>query len=286
MAAGNGPVEPRTTAAAPAAQAAGQPVAEPATEVLAPGQSRLLEAVLPACAHHHLALAGTPALRAYGLPVPVRRTEELELVTGDSTPVTAIADAVAATGRDAGCEAAPQTPGTPLLASLLLTPPYEPLARPVAVAIGKRPLAHPPVWTDAVLDRPVPLVSREDAASLTVTAMTDRTLPEDLLAVHALSDWFSEGELLAMAGAFDEDFRAGALAERLDKLASLDDEAYQRCGAPDERIGEVKRWALAWAQDITLDLMEGRENPDSYYDSEDDGAADDAAEPGQEADEV
>lgn len=240
----------------------------------APGHALLLEALLPVCARHHLLLAGAPALRAHGLPLPTRRTEELELVTGDSTPVATVADDLAEAARTAGCEVTAQVPGTPLLAGLQTTPPYEPLGRPVTVAVGKRPLGHPPTRTDALLGRPVPLVAREDAAGLAVVAAADRTLADDLLTLHALTAWFSEGELLALAAAVDEEFLPGALAERLDKLAALDDESYQRRGAAPERVPDIKRWALGWAQDITLDLLEGREHPDSYYEVADGTDAD------------
>ncbi|AXI79648.1 hypothetical protein [Peterkaempfera bronchialis] len=242
---------------------------EPAA-ILGPGHAELLEILLPVCVRHHLALAGGPAARAHGLGTPAPRTEELELATGESTPVAAIADAVAHACRDAGCVVAAQPPGTALLANLLVTPPYEPSSRPIGVTVVKKPLAHPPVWMDAAgLDSPVPFVSAEDAACMTLVALTDRTVPGDLLTVHSMADRFTPGELLAMASSFDEDFRPGALAERLDKLAGLDDEAYQRYGTAVEDVGEVKRWALAWAHDITLDLLEGREDPDAYYDSPD-----------------
>jgi hypothetical protein len=233
---------------------------------LAPGHARLLEALLPVCEHHRLALAGVPALRVHGLvPAAPHPAEDLDLVTGESTPVAEIADDLARACRDAGCDAVPQFPGTALVAGLRVTPPYEHAAPPVAVTLAKRPLADPPLPAGAGLARPVPVVSPADAARLTLSAMTERTLPEDLLAAHALAARFGEGAMLAMACSFDEDFRPGLLAERLEKLAGLDDEAYRRCGAADGSLQGARRWALAWAQDIALDLMEGREHPDSYY---------------------
>ncbi|MCD0484995.1 hypothetical protein LO771_22060 [Streptacidiphilus sp. ASG 303] len=278
--------------------ATAQPEAAPPGEALTPDQARLLEAALPVCALHRLALAGPRALRAQGLRPAVLRPAELDLATGESTPLGTITADLARAWHDAGYVVRPQHPDTALFAGLVVTPPVPGDAGPplavsggdvagppaVTVSVAKRPLAHPPVPVEVEPGLTVPVVSRDDAACLVLTAAAERTLPDDLLAVHALTAWVGDAAMPAMARAFDDDFHPAALAERLGRLAALDDEVYLALGAGPEEVDAAKRWALAWVQDTTLDLLEGREDPDSYYDHPDtpgagapegaDGAAD------------
>lgn len=112
----------------------------------------------------------------------------------------------------------------------------------------------------------MPVVALEDCAALKVAAVADRAAVRDLVDVHALTAWFTPGELLTMAVHLDEDLQPRLLADRLDKLVEADDAAYAALGLDGTAVAAVKRWAFDWAQDIRLDLMEGMEHPDELYD--------------------
>lgn len=139
------------------------------------------------------------------------------------------------------------------------------------VGVLKEPLSRPPVRLGLEgCDEPVPVAALKDRAAMKTAALGGRSAPRDLIDVHDMTTHFSQGELLAMAGAFDEDFRAEALAERLDKLASLDDRSYTAYRLDETAARGLRRWAMDWAQDIRLDLMEGMEHPDDFYEESDD----------------
>jgi hypothetical protein len=249
---------PGGTTDAPLSEVIGEVIPETA---LAPDHARLVEVALPLFGRHGLALAGADAAQAHG--ITAGPTRDLDLVTGVSTPVEQIASELAVAFRSAGCAADPH-PEDARTAKLLVTA-VQGQGAPCAVGISKEPLSRPPVPMDLGLAEPVPVASLEDTACLAVRALAEGAGPGDLAKVHGMSAYFSQGELLAMTGTFDEDFRPGALADRLEKLADLDDEAYVRRGLTPQQAQKVKRWALAWVQDIRLDLMEAREDPDSFY---------------------
>jgi len=207
---------------------------------LAEDRARLLEIAQPYCLRHALALAGPDALRLHGLP-RVGRKGPLVLVAAEGPPLADLATGLAETYRAAGRPVREQ-PGT--ARQIQLT------GAPWPVELRKEPLRHPPV----LLGAPVPVVALEDAAALAVLALCDRALGTDLVAVHALATRFREGELVALTGAFDEEFTAQVLAERLEAAAGL---------IADET---VQRWAEAWAQDLRLDLLETTELADGLHD--------------------
>ncbi|MEV7179452.1 hypothetical protein [Kitasatospora sp. NPDC093679] len=203
---------------------------------------RLLETAQPLCLRYALALAGPDALAAHGLPAT--RSTGLVLVTGEGPPLADIAAGLAEHLRAAGHRARVQ-PGTPRQIQLIGTP--------CPIDLRKEPLRHPAVLLPGA---PVPVVALPDAAALAVLLLCDRGLSEDLVALHVLSGPFSEGELLALAGALDEEFQPAVLADRLESAAAL--------VHPDAAARSA--WAQAWAQDLRLDLMEVREDDDGLHD--------------------
>ncbi|MFE0628564.1 nucleotidyl transferase AbiEii/AbiGii toxin family protein [Streptomyces sp. NPDC058864] len=227
---------------------------------LTPGLAHLVETALPVCGRHGLAVAGGLALIAHGFDR--RPSRHLDLVTFSSTPVGDIGAALAAAYSGAGYEVSP-LPGTPLVAHLGVTPPG---GAGRAVHVAKQPLSRPPVAVGLGLSGPVPVVALEDCAALKVAAVADRATVRDLVDVHALTAWFTPGELLTMAVHLDEDLQPRLLADRLDRLVEADDAAYAAQGLDGAGTAAVKRWAFDWAQDIRLDLMEGMEHPDELYD--------------------
>lgn len=110
------------------------------------------------------------------------------------------------------------------------------------------------------------VVALEDAAGLATALLADRGLPRDLLDVHALTAWYREGELLALATALDADFQPAVLADRLETLADAADGRFRARGAAGGAVAGLKRWALAWSQDLRLDLLETQEAADGLHD--------------------
>ncbi|MBD0693138.1 nucleotidyl transferase AbiEii/AbiGii toxin family protein [Streptomyces sp. CBMA123] len=259
-----------------------------------PAQLRLAALAGPVCARYGLALAGGHALRAHG--VAACPQDGLTLATGGAD-LPEVAAALAEAYRAAGGVAV-ERPGTPRLEQLTVR-----LAlggRSHSVELRKEPLGHRPVRLDFGVpeagpgtseadagapeadagapgaDRDVtepgeppvvlPVVALEDAAALTTTLLVDRGMPRDLIDVHALTRNYREGELLALAGELDPDFQPGALADRLETLAEAADGRFRARGVEAGAVDGLKRWALAWAQDLRLDLLETQEAADGLHD--------------------
>ncbi|MFJ8436559.1 hypothetical protein ACIQ9P_35205 [Kitasatospora sp. NPDC094019] len=241
-----------------------------------PAQLRLLGLARPVGERHGLALAGGHALRAHG--VPACEQDGITLVAAGTTDLPRVAAELARAYRTAGGVAA-ERPGTPRLEQLSVRLTLG--GRAHTVELRKEPLGHRPVrldlggpdpGPDGDPDRapgaPFPLdtVALEDAAALTTALLVDRALPRDLIDVHALTAWYREGELLALATALDADFQPTALADRLETLAEAADGRFRARGLPVGDVAALKRWALAWAQDLRLDLLETQEAADGLHD--------------------
>ncbi|MFF2620030.1 nucleotidyl transferase AbiEii/AbiGii toxin family protein [Kitasatospora sp. NPDC058046] len=231
-----------------------------------PAQLRLAALAAPVCDRYGLALAGGHALRAHG--VAACPQDGLTLATGGAD-LPEVAAALGEAYRAAGGGAV-ERPGTPRLEQLTVR-----LAlggRSHSVELRKEPLGHRPVRFDLGAPGPeeppavLPVVALEDAAALTTVLLVDRGMPRDLIDVHALTRCYREGELLALAAELDPDFQPAALAERLEALAEAADGRFRARGVPAGEVAELKRWALAWAQDLRLDLLETREAADGLHD--------------------
>ncbi|MFF2122925.1 nucleotidyl transferase AbiEii/AbiGii toxin family protein [Kitasatospora sp. NPDC058184] len=231
-----------------------------------PAQLRLAALAAPVCDRYGLALAGGHALRAHG--VAACPQDGLTLATGGAD-LPEVAAALGEAYRAAGGGAV-ERPGTPRLEQLTVR-----LAlggRSHSVELRKEPLGHRPVRFDLGAPGPeeppavLPAVALEDAAALTTVLLVDRGMPRDLIDVHALTRCYREGELLALAAELDPDFQPAALAERLEALAEAADGRFRARGVPAGEVAELKRWALAWAQDLRLDLLETREAADGLHD--------------------
>ncbi|MER6398282.1 hypothetical protein ABT263_19855 [Kitasatospora sp. NPDC001603] len=236
---------------------------------LRPGraQLRLAEQARPVCDRLGLALAGGHALRAHGVPACAQ--DGLTLVADGGTDLPQAAAELAAAYRAAGGGVA-ERPGTPRLEQLSVRLTLG--GRSHTVELRKEPLGHRPVRLDlgapAAGEPPLTMtvVALEDAAGLATALLADRGLPRDLLDVHALTAWYREGELLALATALDADFQPAVLADRLETLADAADGRFRARGAAGGAVAGLKRWALAWSQDLRLDLLETQEAADGLHD--------------------
>ncbi|WP_406203601.1 hypothetical protein OH807_27160 [Kitasatospora sp. NBC_01560] len=232
-----------------------------------PAQLRLAEPAVPVCDRYGLALAGGHALRAHGVPACAQ--DGLTLVTSGSTDLPAAAAELTAAYRAAGGGVA-ERPGAPRLEQLSVRLTLG--GRTHTVELRKEPLNHRPVRVE--LGPPAPgaasltmtAVALEDAAALATALLADRGLPRDLIDVHALTAWYREGELLALATALDADFQPTLLADRLETLADAADGRFRARGLAAGAVDGTKRWALAWAQDLRLDLLETQEAADGLHD--------------------
>ncbi|MFJ5886500.1 hypothetical protein [Kitasatospora cineracea] len=221
------------------------------------GRAALLADAQPYCLRHALALAGADALRLYGLAAPVHGTDLL-LVTGEGPPLADLATGLAETLRAAGYHVQ-EPPGTARRRQLTVTTGQLALA----VELRREPLRHPPVLPAGAT---VPVAALDDTAALAVRTLCERALPADLYVLHALTADRREGELLALAEAFDSgpgpgpgpdgDATARTLADRLETAAAL---------LPPEDSG-TRQWAEAWAQDLRLDLLETTALADGLHD--------------------
>ncbi|GAA2805807.1 nucleotidyl transferase AbiEii/AbiGii toxin family protein [Kitasatospora sp. CM 4170] len=242
-----------------------------------PPQLRLAELAAPVCDRLGLALAGGHALRAHGVPACAQ--DGLTLVTSGETDLPEAAADLSAAYRAAGGGVA-ERPGTPRLEQLSVRLTLG--GRSHTVELRKEPLGHRPVRLDLGAPAPgepavaVPVVALEDAAALTTALLVDRGMPRDLIDVHALTAWYQEGELLALATALDADFQPTVLADRLETLAEAADGRFRARGLPAGAVDGLKRWALAWSQDLRLDLLETQEAPDGLHDPYLEAAEEDA----------
>ncbi|MFF4343995.1 hypothetical protein ACFY00_29200 [Kitasatospora sp. NPDC001540] len=226
-------------------------------------RAALLADARPYCLEQALALAGPDALRLHGLAAPVRGTDLL-LVTAEGPPLAELATGLAETLRAAG-HRVEEPPGTARRHQLAVSTGEASLDSlagepPLGIELRREPLRHPPTLPALVsVPAPVPVAALDDAAALAVLTLCERALPADLQALRALTDRRREGELLALAGAFDEDFSPRTLADRLESAAAL----LSADGA--EAVDTVK-WAEDWAQDLRLDLLETTELADGLHD--------------------
>lgn len=183
-----------------------------------------------------------------------------------------MAAVLAAAYRAASGEAT-ERPGTPRLEQLSVRLGLG--GRTHSVELRKEPLAHRAVRlvlgaSGVSVDPPVsvvlPVVALEDAAALTTALLVDRGMPRDLIDVHALTADYRPGELVALASTLDSDFQPTALAERLETLAEAADGRFRARGFAADAVDGLKRWALEWAQDLRLDLLETQEAADGLHD--------------------
>ncbi|KOV10059.1 hypothetical protein ADK60_39070 [Streptomyces sp. XY431] len=235
-----------------------------------PAQLRLLDLARPVRERYGLALAGGHALRAHG--VPACDQDGITLVATGAADLPRVAAELAQAYRTVGGVVA-ERPGTPRLEQLSVRLTLG--GRAHTVELRKEPLGHRPVLLglggpdpDGAPGTPlvVGTVALEDAAALTTALLVDRALPRDLIDVHALTACYREGELLALATGLDAEFQPTALADRLETLAEAADGRFRARGLPGREVDALKRWALAWAQDLRLDLLETREAADGLHD--------------------
>ncbi|MGI5195818.1 nucleotidyl transferase AbiEii/AbiGii toxin family protein [Streptomyces sp. CA-288835] len=213
---------------------------------------RLLDDVLAAGAPYPLALTGGYAVRAHGLVE--RLSQDLEFATESPEALGKIAADVGAALGERGWEVR-ALDAEPLAARLIVAEPggiaeceYE----ECEVDLYKEALWHPPVQTEYGLT-----LSLEDVVGTKVRALADRGLARDLVDVHAAADHWTRPELEELGRRHAPDtFDLTDLQTRLVGAELIDDWQFAAYGLDDEAIGDLRRWAQEWADDIAERLME------------------------------
>ncbi|MEV5234552.1 nucleotidyl transferase AbiEii/AbiGii toxin family protein [Streptomyces pseudogriseolus] len=212
---------------------------------------RLAGDLLAVGAPYGLVLAGGEAVRAHGL-VEARVSEGVDLATEHPADMAEIAGAVRAglEGRGWAVEA---SVADPLAARLVVAD--EASGARWRVDLRKEVLWRPPVTTAAG-----PALALEDLVGTRVRALADRGLPRDLVDVHAAADRWSPAELEELGRRHAPDtFDLAELQSRLTGTEWLDDRGFRAQGLDAPAIEELRRWALAWAEDIAERLVEGED---------------------------
>ena len=101
----------------------------------------------------------------------------------------------------------------------------------------------------------------EDLALMSVRALSDRGLPQDVIDVHAACRHHSVIELEQLGLRHDgTDFDLFGLRDRLESVVWVSDEEFAAHGLDAEEIVELRQWALDWESDLGLRLAEEYED--------------------------
>ncbi|KOG21181.1 nucleotidyl transferase AbiEii/AbiGii toxin family protein [Streptomyces viridochromogenes] len=212
-----------------------------------PPHRDLLSDVLAVGARYPLVLAGDCAVRAHGLTA--RHVWSLELATEHPEPMDQIAAMVRYGLTERGWRVRPLD-ADPLSARLLVTDPDTGAERAVD-------LLKETFWRPAAPTGLGPALSLEDLIGTKVRALSDRGAVRDLADVYlAAAHWsYPDLEELGRRHAWDE-FDLADLQSRLEATELWDDREFVAGGLDPESVPVLRRWTLAWADDIAERLLE------------------------------
>ncbi|MEV6511807.1 hypothetical protein AB0M61_37560 [Streptomyces sp. NPDC051642] len=109
----------------------------------------------------------------------------------------------------------------------------------------------------AALSQQENAAGHEDLALMSVRALSDRGLPQDVIDVHAACRCHSVIELEQLGLRHDgTDFDLFGLRDRLESVVWVSDEEFAAHGLDAAEIAELRRWALEWESDLGLRLAE------------------------------
>lgn len=207
---------------------------------------RIIEASLDTCEAYGLMLAGGYAIRAHGLVD--RPSQDVDLATITGTALDEITEALARAYRAVGFKVE-VVRGTPLLARIQVADQLT--EQSCAVDLMKKPLQRPPVRMEIG-----PVASLDDLAGMKVAALHGRSVPRDLVDLAALSDHYRFLELERMGARFEDDFQLETLAFQLEAGTAFDDRAFADYALRPEQVRNLRRFVLAWYEDLSLRLTE------------------------------
>ncbi|GHH67863.1 hypothetical protein GCM10017673_15530 [Streptosporangium violaceochromogenes] len=201
-----------------------------------------MRAVLPVCDRFGLVLAGGHAMNAHGLTD--RPSDDLDFATAAETPLPEVADGVAEAFRAAGLVVT-VVEVTPRMGRMVVGDP----------ATGQRcefDLLREAFQRQPVIVGDVSVLSLDDAVGLKMRALHERSLARDVIDVAAVSHLYGFRELEHLARLHNEEFSLAELVMRLEFVELIADEDFESYGVRGERVGEIRRFACAWVEDIKL----------------------------------
>ena len=215
--------------------------------------TRLLADVIALGAPYPLVLTGGYAVRAHRLVD--RPSQDLDVATENPAPMADIAGALR-DGLQARGWHVRSLETAPLSARFTVADPAtgEECEVDVLKEIFWRPVAQ---------SRYGPVLAEEDVIGTKVRALGDRGAPRDLIDVFAASRRWNTAELEEFGrrharGRFDrEDLQAN-----LAGADWTDDEAFAAYGLDAATITALRRWAVAWADDLAARILEEADDPD------------------------
>ncbi|MEV8632869.1 nucleotidyl transferase AbiEii/AbiGii toxin family protein [Streptosporangium sp. NPDC051023] len=220
---------------------------------LPPFQQRMLQAVLPACDRFGLVLAGGYAMNAHGFTE--RPSDDLDFATAAETPLPEVADGIAEAFEEAGLDAT-VVEVTPRMGRLVVSD-------PVTEQSCEFDLLREAFQRQPVIVGDVSVLSLDDAVGLKMRALHERSLARDVIDVASVSHLYGFRDLEHLARLHNEEFSLAELVMRLEFVELIADEDFEAYGIDEERIGEIRRFAAAWVEDIGLRRAE---EGDAEYD--------------------
>lgn len=217
---------------------------------------RLLQDVLEIGNAFPFVITGGYAVQAHGLVD--RLSRDIDVATNSSIPMTSLAEHLVAGLAERGWQV--RVIGVdPVSARFMVTDPGT--GEDCEVDILKEGFNRPPEVTPWG-----PVLAIDDVIGTKVRTLADRGYPRDLVDIHAASRIRSQGELeyLGKRCAWDE-FSLEGLATRLSSVQWRADEEFSAYGLSGDEIADLRRWALAWSDDINRRLY-----AQTYSDDEDD----------------
>ncbi len=206
---------------------------------------RLLRDVLAIGNSFPFVITGGYAVQAHGLVD--RPSRDIDVATNSSISMDNLASQLVAGLTERGWQV--RVIGVdPLSARFLVTDPK--LGEDCEVDILKEAFNRPPQ------DTPYgPVLALDDVIGTKVRALADRGYARDLVDIHAASRLRSLAELesLGRRHARDE-FSLENLVMRLNAVQWRADDEFFAYGMSEDDIADLRRWALAWSNEINLRL--------------------------------
>ncbi|MFG1927958.1 nucleotidyl transferase AbiEii/AbiGii toxin family protein [Cryptosporangium sp. NPDC048952] len=214
-----------------------------------PLHRRMLDIGISATAELGLVLAGGYAVQAHELVD--RPSKDVDFAYCETTPVAEVVETLVAAYRNMGFDVDVIQVNARLARMDVHTP-----EGTCEVDVMKEALQRP---TNSALG---PVVSFEDAVGLKVRAIAGRTVPRDFIDVHAASKHFTWRQLERLCARHDPGFELADFADRVGAAEHLDDITFRAYGLDDERIADIRRWAVAWRDDIKVRLASDPDGKD------------------------
>lgn len=207
-----------------------------------PFHRRILDVALTVCDDLGLYLAGGYAVKAHGLVE--RPSQDLDFATDSLRPLPEIIEITADTYRDAGFDVV-ITRGSPRMGQILVTDPMT--EESCKVDFLKEPLQKKPVLIGSMR-----VVALDDLVGMKATALASRAAARDFIDVSAAARIYPFREIERLIGLRngDEGIHPRQIVNRLEWLDGIDDDLLESYGLDQEQIREIRRFAVAWADEI------------------------------------